>query len=78
MPVSVTTDTLLAFKAGRAYRRDGTNTVEAHPAKGAILLRTDGEDGFLHFVWQSRDTDEEEVRVWWLDVGGGADPGLCI
>ena len=62
MPATVTPDTLLAFKAGRAFRTGDTNTVVADPAKGAVLL-TNGEDGLLHFIWKNRDTDNiEEVR----------------
>jgi len=53
---------LLAFKAGRAFRREGTNYVDANPTKGAIILAS-GEDGLLHFIWKNRTTNEfEEVR----------------
>jgi 26S proteasome regulatory subunit N13 len=53
---------LLAFKAGRAFRREGTNIVEPSPVKGAIYI-TNGEDGLLHFVWKDRVTNNiEEVR----------------
>jgi 26S proteasome regulatory subunit N13 len=56
------TDTLLAFKAGRAFRRGGTNFVDPNPTKGAILL-TLGDDGLLHFIWKNRTNDQvEEVR----------------
>jgi len=52
---------LLAFKAGRAFRREGTNFVEPSPVKGAIYI-TNGEDGLLHFVWRDRVTNNiEEV-----------------
>ena len=52
---------LLAFKAGRAFRREGTNIVEPSPTKGAIYL-TNGEDGLLHFIWKNRVTNAiEEV-----------------
>ena len=62
MPTTVTPDTLLAFKAGRAFRTGDTNTVVADPAKGAILL-TNGEDGLLHFIWKDRNTNSiEEVH----------------
>ena len=55
-------ETLLAFKAGRAFRREGTNIVEPSPVKGAIYI-TNGEDGLLHFVWKDRVTNNiEEVR----------------
>ncbi|KIY44817.1 adhesion regulating molecule [Fistulina hepatica ATCC 64428] len=48
--------TLLAFKAGRAFRTEG-NTVAPSPEKGAIwLVKTDDE--LLHFQWKSRPSDE--------------------
>ncbi|TFK73569.1 adhesion regulating molecule [Pluteus cervinus] len=52
-------ETLLAFKAGRAFRREGTNIVESSPEKGAISL-SNGEDGLLHFMWQDRTTNQIE------------------
>ena len=52
-------ETLLAFKAGRAFRRDGTNFVDADPSKGAVMLQN-GEDGLLHFIWKNRSTGENE------------------
>lgn len=55
-------DIVLAFKAGRAFRREGTNIVEPNPTKGAIYL-TNGEDGLLHFFWKDRTTNTiEEVN----------------
>lgn len=70
MPVSLDRDTtLLAFKAGRAFRQGTTNTVVAEPAKGAIVL-TNGEDGLLHFLWKNRDSDiPEEVRPFLIKCG---------
>lgn len=50
---------LLAFKAGRAFRRDGSNVVEPNPTKGAVIL-TNAEDGLLHFTWRNRETNEVE------------------
>ncbi|KAF9527554.1 proteasome complex subunit Rpn13 ubiquitin receptor-domain-containing protein [Crepidotus variabilis] len=50
---------LLAFKAGRAFRREGSNTVIPNPTKGAIYL-TNGADDLLHFIWRNRDTGELE------------------
>jgi len=50
---------LLAFKAGRAFRREGTNSVEPSPTKGAIVLQS-GDDGLLHFLWKDRSTNEVE------------------
>ncbi|KAJ7175752.1 adhesion regulating molecule [Mycena filopes] len=48
-------DILLAFKAGRAFRRENSNTVEPSPVKGAIIL-TAAEDGLFHFTWKNRTT----------------------
>ena len=48
---------ILAFKAGRALRRDGTDFVDPKPEKGAIILY-DSEDDLLHFVWKDRTTGE--------------------
>lgn len=54
---------ILAFKAGRALRRDGTNFVDPKQEKGAIILY-DGEDDLLHLLWKNRTTGSvEEVRV---------------
>ena len=59
-------DIVLAFKAGRAFRREGTNIVEPSPTKGAIYL-TNGEDGLLHFFWKDRTTNAiEEVNAYAL------------
>ncbi|KAH6912538.1 proteasome complex subunit Rpn13 ubiquitin receptor-domain-containing protein [Coprinopsis sp. MPI-PUGE-AT-0042] len=52
-------ETLLAFKAGRAFRRGSTNHVDSDPTKGAVLL-TNGDDGLLHFIWKNRSTGENE------------------
>ncbi|KIK69613.1 hypothetical protein GYMLUDRAFT_33991 [Collybiopsis luxurians FD-317 M1] len=51
-------DILLAFKAGRAFRRGGTNFVDPNPAKGAVILKK--EDDLLHFLWKNRTTGEVE------------------
>lgn len=62
-------ETLLAFKAGRAHRRSSTNFVDARPEKGAIIL-TNGDDGLLHFMWKNRTTGNvEEVRCFWASFG---------
>ncbi|KAF9565686.1 adhesion regulating molecule [Agrocybe pediades] len=60
---------LLAFKAGRAFRREGTNIVEPNPAKGAIYL-TNGDDGLLHFIWRNRTTGniEEDLILFPFDA----------
>ncbi|KAF5382606.1 hypothetical protein D9615_002960 [Tricholomella constricta] len=52
-------ETLLAFKAGRAFRRPGTNFIDPRPEKGAITL-TNGEDGLLHFTWKDRTSGNVE------------------
>lgn len=52
-------DPRIAFKAGRAFRREGTSFVDAEATKGAILLQN-GEDGLLHFIWKNRITNEPE------------------
>ncbi|KAF9046334.1 proteasome complex subunit Rpn13 ubiquitin receptor-domain-containing protein [Panaeolus papilionaceus] len=49
----------LAFKAGRAFRREGSNVVECNPTKGAIYL-SNGDDGLLHFIWKNRVTNDIE------------------
>lgn len=55
-------DILLAFKAGRAFRQEGSNLVEPNATKGAIIVKN-GDDGLLHFMWKNRVTnDVEEVR----------------
>ncbi|KAJ8590033.1 adhesion regulating molecule [Rhizopogon salebrosus TDB-379] len=48
---------MLAFKAGRAFRRPGTNLVDASPAKGAIVLSKD-ESLLVHFMWKDRTTGD--------------------
>jgi len=49
--------TMMAFKAGRAFRRPGTNFVDASPVKGAIVLSKD-ESYLVHFMWKDRTTGE--------------------
>jgi 26S proteasome regulatory subunit N13 len=56
-------DMRIAFKAGRAFRREGTNWIDPNPTKGAIILQN-GDDGLLHFIWKDRTTqDVVEVRT---------------
>ncbi|PPQ89668.1 hypothetical protein CVT25_013855 [Psilocybe cyanescens] len=50
---------LLGFKAGRAFRREGTNFVDSSPTKGAIYI-TNGDDDLLHFIWKNRVTNDIE------------------
>ncbi|KIJ61122.1 hypothetical protein HYDPIDRAFT_97328 [Hydnomerulius pinastri MD-312] len=47
--------TRIAFKAGRSFRRAGTNFVDASPEKGAIEILP-AEDGLIRFVWKERAT----------------------
>ena len=49
----------IAFKAGRAFRREGTNFVDPNPTKGAVILQN-GDDDLLHFQWKNRVTNEVE------------------
>jgi hypothetical protein len=60
---------ILAFKAGRAFRREGTNFVDADPIKGAIVLSR-GDDDLLHFLWKNRTTDrvEEDLILFPTDA----------
>ncbi|KAF9481179.1 adhesion regulating molecule [Pholiota conissans] len=60
---------LLAFKAGRAFRTEGSNTVVPSGTKGAILL-TSGDDGLLHFIWKNRVTNtvEEDLILFPFDA----------
>ena len=51
--------TILAFKAGRAFRRDDTNIVEPSADKGAVVIER-GEDEELHFMWKNRETESTE------------------
>ena len=57
----------LAFKAGRAFRREGTNFVDPDPEKGAIIL-ANGEDGLLHFMWKNRTTNQVDEVSCLLSV----------
>lgn len=58
----MSTEPLLAFKAGRALRREGSNTVDHDPTKGAIYLVNEA-DGLMHLKWMNRSTNDfEEVQ----------------
>jgi len=48
---------MMAFKAGRAFRRPGTNFVDPSPVKGAIVLFRD-ESFLVHFTWKDRTTGD--------------------
>ncbi|KZS93577.1 adhesion regulating molecule [Sistotremastrum niveocremeum HHB9708] len=53
------TQTLLSFKAGRSFRREGSSFVDASPVKGSLeLLR--GDDELLHLLWKNRATGQVE------------------
>ena len=58
MPALTGPQTVLAFKAGRAFRRGETNFVDASPEKGALLIER--EDEMLHLVWKNRETGSSE------------------
>ncbi|KAH9480471.1 26S proteasome regulatory subunit RPN13 [Psilocybe cubensis] len=62
-------EVLLAFKAGRAFRREGTNFVDPSSTKGAIYI-TNGEDGLQHFIWKNRVTGdiEEDLILFPFDA----------
>lgn len=55
----MSTEPRIAFKAGRAFRRENTSWVDPDPTKGAVILQN-GEDGLLHFIWKNRTTNESE------------------
>ena len=58
-----TPNTILAFKAGRAFRREGSNFVDPSPEKGALLIERE-DDELLHLLWKNRTTqDTVEVRT---------------
>ncbi|CAA7261356.1 unnamed protein product [Cyclocybe aegerita] len=61
---------LLAFKAGRAFRREGSSIIEPSPTKGAIYLTNGVEDGLLHFIWRNRVTNdiEEDLILFPFDA----------
>ena len=62
LELTMSSEPLLAFKAGRSHRREGTNFVDASPIKGAIYLYN--EDGLLHLKWKNRLTNQvEEVNL---------------
>ena len=62
----MSTDPLLAFKAGRALRREGTNSVDHDPTKGAIYLFNEA-DGLMHLKWMNRSTNDFEEVLYELD-----------
>lgn len=61
---------LLAFKAGKSFRRESSNLVDPVETKGLIII-TRGEDELLHFQWQNRTNGEvEDVRSTRQSVTG--------
>lgn len=57
--------TLLAFKAGRSFRRANTNSVDAQQTKGALILST-GDEGLLRLLWKERPSGDihEELMLF--------------
>ncbi|KDN51591.1 hypothetical protein RSAG8_00136, partial [Rhizoctonia solani AG-8 WAC10335] len=47
---------LFSIKAGRAFRREGTNFIDSESARGTLLLEA-GEDDLLYLRWRTRDGD---------------------
>jgi hypothetical protein len=61
-PVLTGPQTVLALKAGRAFRRGETTWVDASPEKGALCV--DREDDMLRLLWKNRVSGStDEVRV---------------
>jgi len=50
---------LLAFKAGRSFRRQATDFVDPADTKGEIVI-TRGDDELLHFQWRDRTSGQVE------------------
>ncbi|CAE6427171.1 unnamed protein product [Rhizoctonia solani] len=47
---------LFSIKAGRAFRREGTNFIDSESTRGTLLLEA-GEDDLLYLRWRTRDGD---------------------
>ncbi|CAE6523974.1 unnamed protein product [Rhizoctonia solani] len=47
---------LVSIKAGRAFRREGTNFIDSESTRGTLLLEA-GEDDLLYLRWRTRDGD---------------------
>ncbi|CAE7127448.1 unnamed protein product [Rhizoctonia solani] len=47
---------LFSIKAGRAFRREGSNFIDSESARGTLLLEA-GEDDLLYLRWRTRDGD---------------------
>ncbi|CUA75181.1 hypothetical protein RSOLAG22IIIB_01829 [Rhizoctonia solani] len=47
---------LFSIKAGRAFRREGTNFIDSESTRGTLLLEA-GEDDLLYLRWRARDGD---------------------
>ncbi|KAG8953851.1 hypothetical protein FRC04_001481 [Tulasnella sp. 424] len=52
---------IVSFKAGRALRKQGTNTVEPSPTKG-LLAVLPSEDGLQHLIWIDRESGNAVVE----------------
>jgi hypothetical protein len=58
---------IIAFKAGRAQRREGTDWVDPSPTKGVISVAPGQEDGLLHLYWVNRENNNVEEVSGHLD-----------
>ncbi|EUC67331.1 proteasome complex subunit rpn13 ubiquitin receptor domain protein [Rhizoctonia solani AG-3 Rhs1AP] len=61
---------LVSIKAGRAFRREGTNFIDSESTRGTLLLEA-GEDDLLYLRWRTRDGDTSARED--LDPDGSQD-----
>ncbi|CAE6347523.1 unnamed protein product [Rhizoctonia solani] len=47
---------LFSIKAGRAFRREGTNFIDSESTRGTLVLEA-GDDDLLYLRWRARDGD---------------------
>ncbi|KAG9103869.1 hypothetical protein FRC06_007398 [Ceratobasidium sp. 370] len=70
---------IFATRAGRAFRREGTDFVDADPAKGTLSLEF-ADDELLHLRWRGRDgsTSSREDTASFLSLYLSANRDLVI